>query len=164
MRLPYSLFLCLILGTLMGNAIAHQQKAAITTVLFNQNSGNLEVMHRFLLHDAEHGVKILFGKGANILTKEETQQTFTQYVTSKFSITDLQGQSLPLTLVGHDIEGSFFWVYQEVPISDWKGLRIKHTTLQEIWSKQINTINIEGKGAVQTMHLDQFSNWQQIVF
>lgn len=36
---------------------AHQIKAAITTVLFNQRTENIEVMHRFNLHDAEHAVK-----------------------------------------------------------------------------------------------------------
>lgn len=44
---------------------AHQIKAAITTVLFNPRTENIEVMHRFNLHDAEHAVKALFDKRAD---------------------------------------------------------------------------------------------------
>ena len=36
---------------------AHEMKSAITKVLFNQRTGNIEVMHRFYVHDAEHAVK-----------------------------------------------------------------------------------------------------------
>ena len=39
-----------------GQAVAHQQKIAITTVLFNPRTENIEIMHRFNLHDAEHAV------------------------------------------------------------------------------------------------------------
>jgi hypothetical protein len=39
-------------------AFAHQQKAAETTVLFNKRSGQLEVSHRFYMHDTEHAVLI----------------------------------------------------------------------------------------------------------
>ena len=49
-------------GVMVTSALAHQQRAAITKVLFNKNTGNLEVMHRFFLHDTEHAVQMLFDK------------------------------------------------------------------------------------------------------
>ncbi len=61
-------------------AQAHQIKAAITTVLFNPRTENIEVMHRFNLHDAEHAVKALFDKHADIMDDIETQQQFADYV------------------------------------------------------------------------------------
>ena len=60
-------------------AQAHQIKAAITTVLFNPRTENIEVMHRFNLHDAEHAVKALFDKHADIMDDIETQQQFADY-------------------------------------------------------------------------------------
>ncbi len=50
----------LLLFMACGHAAAHQQKIAITTVLFNPRTQNIEIMHRFNLHDAEHAVKALF--------------------------------------------------------------------------------------------------------
>mgnify|MGYP000103148218 CR=1 FL=1 len=45
-------------------AVAHQQKTSISKVLFNQRTSNIEIMHRFRVHDAEHAVKHIFGKDA----------------------------------------------------------------------------------------------------
>ena len=55
-----------------GQAVAHQQKIAITTVLFNPRTENIEIMHRFNLHDAEHAVKAMFKKTADILDDKDT--------------------------------------------------------------------------------------------
>ena len=43
----------LLLLCLLPLAWAHQDREAITQVLFNPRTGNIEVMHRFLLHDVE---------------------------------------------------------------------------------------------------------------
>ena len=78
----------MMLSVLAGNgqALAHEMKTALTRVLFNTRSGNLEVMHRFYVHDAEHGVKELFDKSADLLNSEQTQQTFSQYVSEHFAL------------------------------------------------------------------------------
>ena len=68
--LTFFLSVFVLLVASLGNnsaVLAHQQKAAETTVLFNKNSGQLEVMHRFYLHDTEHAVQKLFDKSADIL-------------------------------------------------------------------------------------------------
>ena len=41
-------------------SMAHQLKSSVTTVLFNQRTHNIELMHRFYLHDTEHAVGSLF--------------------------------------------------------------------------------------------------------
>ena len=105
-----------LLGTLLFAAFsisAHQQKTAISTVLFNPRTGNIEIMHRFRVHDAEHAVKEIFGKDADIIGSKETQQQFGDYVNQRFSLFDSEQQSLPLKMIGVELEGQFFWVYQE---------------------------------------------------
>ena len=77
----------LIMGAFTTNLYAHQQKAAITKVLFNKNTGNLEVMHRFFLHDTEHAVQALFDRSADILNSEKTQQQFADYVVDRPTLT-----------------------------------------------------------------------------
>ena len=131
---------------------AHQIKAAITTVLFNPRTQNIEVSHRFNLHDAEHAAKALFEKTADILDEIETQERFAKYVTERFTLLDQSDSALPLTLVGFEVEGKHVWVYQETQQPpELKGLKVRHDSLRDIWNDQVNTLNVEGKGAVKTL-------------
>lgn len=131
---------------------AHQQKTAISTVLFNPRTENIEVMHRFSLHDAEHAVRHIFGKNADIIGSAKTQQQFSDYVSKRFAMSKEGGQSIPLKSAGFEIEGKFFWVYQETAEPEQlDNLVISHNALRDLWPSQINTINVEGKGDIQTL-------------
>ncbi|WP_286232924.1 DUF6702 family protein [Thalassotalea sediminis] len=143
------LMLCMVL--LSDTVLAHQQKAAISTVLFNPRTENIEVSHRFYLHDAEHAVKHIFGKNADIIKSKETQQRFFEYVMTRFSLKDDKGNALALGSVGFEVDGKFFWVYQETkqPVL-LGGLTIEHSALRDIWPSQTNTVNVEGRGDVKT--------------
>ncbi len=132
-------------------ATAHQLRTAITKVLFNKNTGNLEVMHRFYLHDTEHAVQMLFDKKADIRNSANTRELFANYVSNRFAIKPLDGKELQLTPVGHEIERIYFWVYQEVKApEDLQGLSMIHNALRDIWSDQVNTVNVEGIGDLRT--------------
>ena len=130
---------------------AHQQKEAVTRVLFNARTGNIEVMHRFLLHDAEHAVKKLRRGDSDILGSPVDQAYFSDYVYQHFAISDQDGKVLPLTPVGHEIEGRFFWVYSEtsIPVTI-ESLSMRHDSLQDIWPEQVNLVNVERNGVVQS--------------
>ncbi len=133
-------------------AAAHQIKAAITTVLFNPRTENIEVMHRFNLHDAEHAVKVLFDKKADILGDEGTQKAFADYVAARFNLLNAKDESLALKTVGYETEGKFFWVYQETEQPpELEGLRIRHDALRDVWPAQVNTLNVEGQGDIKTL-------------
>lgn len=141
-------------------AFAHQQKAAETTVLFNKNSGQLEVSHRFYLHDTEHAVQSLFDKNADILDSEETQQQFANYVAKQFLVHTLTNENLPLSSVGYEVEGKFFWVYQETAIpEELSGVKLFNGSLRSLWPTQINMVNIEGKGNIRTLYFSDNKDW-----
>lgn len=130
--------------TLVSSAFAHQQKEAITRVLFNPRTGNIEVMHRFLLHDVEHASKTLFGESADLLQNPADRDRFEHYVQKRFVLTDQDGAPLPLTPVGNEIEGRFLWVYAETVIPKaLTALRISHSALHDVWSEQTNLVNVE---------------------
>ncbi len=142
----------LLLFMACGQAVAHQQKTAITTVLFNPRTENIEIMHRFNLHDAEHAVKALFKKTADILDDEETQTAFAEYVAKRFVLQNAKNSNLALNLVGFEAEGKHFWVYQETAQPpELQGLQVRHDALRDLWPSQVNTINVEGKGDLQTL-------------
>ncbi len=148
--------LLMLLGLLIGHGIsqvwAHQQKEAITTVLFNTRTGNIEVMHRFLLHDAEHAVKILRQSSADLIGSAADQDWFADYVFRCFSLHDQDDRLLPLSPVGHEIDGRFFWVYAETPVSpDINALTIRHDALRDIWTEQVNLVNVERAGQTRSV-------------
>lgn len=143
---------------------AHEMKSAITKVLFNQRTGNIEVMHRFYVHDAEHAVKKLLDKSADLIAKPSTRDSFALYVSSHFQLKS-DGQDLKLNLVGNELDGRFFWVYQEVAIpQQLTQLDVRHDSLQTLWKDQVNVINIEGRGKVKTLKFTPELKWQQVQF
>lgn len=130
---------------------AHQQKEAITRILFNPRTANIEVMHRFLLHDAEHAVKQLLDADADILNSESTRKSFADYVYAHFSMSDQDGNLIDLAPVGHEIEGRFIWVYEEAPIpATVTALRITHDALRDLWPEQKNLVNVEWDGHLKS--------------
>lgn len=147
-----TLWLLLIALLLSTAAMAHQKKEAITRIVFNERTGNIEVMHRFLLHDAEHAAKKLFGGDANIMTDVATQKQFADYVREQFVLSDSKGGALTLKPVGEETEGAFIWVYAERPIPEaLDGLKLRHNALRELWPDQVNLVNIERNGTVSTL-------------
>ena len=144
-----------LLGTLLFAAFslsAHQQKTAISTVLFNPRTENIEIMHRFRVHDAEHAVREILGKDADIIDSKKTQEQFGEYVNQRFSLFGSDEQSLPLKMVGVELDGKFFWVYQETTQpTKMDNMTIRHDALRDLWPEQVNTINVEGKGKLQTL-------------
>jgi hypothetical protein len=136
------MLLVLLIGT--SHAYAHQQKAGVTNIVLNPRTQVLEVMHRLYMHDAEHAVKHLWSKDADIIASRETQTKFAEYVASRFGLYDKNEQAYALKLVGFEVEGRFFWVYQEMPLpTDLTELTVRHQVLQDIWSAQQNLVNID---------------------
>ncbi len=154
MRLRCLVSLLTLLMLITSPVAAHQKKTAITTILFNARSGNIEVMHRFLVHDAEHAVKQIreMRTRANILESETTRAAFSQYVAERFFLYDENDALLELTLLGSEIDGSSIWVYQEIPIPErLDALTVWHNALRDIWFEQVNRVNIERNKQTDTL-------------
>jgi len=133
------------------HAFSHQQKSAISTISFNPNTQKIEIAHRFRIHDAEHAVKHIFDKDADIIASEQTKEQFSDYVNQHFSML-VDDKHIVLSNVGYENDGQFFWVYQETAKPPkLTNLSIRHDALRDIWPSQINTINIEGNGKLQTL-------------
>jgi len=142
----------------VAHASAHQQKEAITRVLFNPRTGNIEIMHRFLLHDAEHAVKRLRNSDADMLGSPDDRDYFSQYVHRHFSMADQDGLRLSLSPVGNEIEGRFLWIYAETAIPQAiESLTLSHSALLDLWPEQVNLVNVERNGNVRSATFTQGS-------
>lgn len=149
------LFLLLMLA-LPFTGYAHQQKNAVTRVLFNANTGNIEVMHRFFIHDAEHAASQIFGERLTLMESAESRQLFSNYVMNRFAIeasfADGSSKGLALEYVGEEIDGQYLWVYQEV--SEDAGitaLSIVNLALRDVWQDQTNLVNVERDGEIYSL-------------
>ena len=130
-----------------GPANAHEQKAALTKVVFNDRTNNIEVMHRLSRHDAEHAARDLW-EGAD-LEDPQTLRNLANYVRSRFSLANGLGDDVTLTVVGEEIDDVYLWVYHEAPIDPKLGkLTIENRILFEFWDDQSNLVNLEIDGNV----------------
>jgi len=128
----------------IGNgAFAHEQREALSKIIFNERSGNVEIMHRISLHDAEHAAKALWGV-LNLETEKEARLNFSNYVRSRFFLRNNAGEKISLSPIGQEIEGPYLWVYHETPITDeMQTFTIENRILHEFWDDQSNLVNVE---------------------
>ncbi len=161
MKLKIIIFI--FMGLISTAVCAHQQKMATTTVSFNHRVDNIEVMHKFYLHDAEHAVRDLFDPSADILSSKATQNSFAEYVQTQFAIEINNSKQLPLKFVGLELDGKYIWIYQETPIpKQVTELSISNGALQELWPSQLNLVNIEGKGELQSLLFNDSDQWLNV--
>ncbi|MFT5521867.1 MAG: hypothetical protein ACI9IA_002473 [Enterobacterales bacterium] len=124
--------------------LAHQKKEAITRVIFNERLNNIEIIHRFSIHDAEHAAKMLFGKSTDLIDSPDSQEQFANYVLENFSISKNAETPITLTSVGFEIDARYIWIYQETALqSDIESLLITHNALRDVWPDQVNLLNVE---------------------
>ena len=147
----------------VGVVEAHQQKETYTTVLFNDRTGNLEISHRFYIHDAEHALAKEIKANADLHNDEETRKLFTYYIAENFSLKDSKNKLVPLRLVGSEIDGKYFWVYQETPITaHMNEFHVSMSALQDVWPQQINHINFERNKTVNSIRLNKNDEWKLV--
>lgn len=141
-----------LLGLISGAALAHQQKSTLIEVLFNERSGKIEIAHRYILHDAEYAVRVELGINGDLYTKAQTRADFAAYVADNFSLATPSGETLPLTMLGTEIDDGFLWVYQETTSPDAiKGLVVRSTALRDIWPTQVNRVNVKQGAVIKTV-------------
>lgn len=139
---------------------AHQQKTAVTRLLFNSNTGSLEIMHRLFLHDAEHAANVVFGAKQNIIQSADSRALFGSYVVNRFAVAfddNASLQELAPIYLGEEIDGQYLWVYQEVPdfatrhIGKALQLRVINSVLRDVWPDQSNLVNVERGGKIESI-------------
>ncbi len=143
-------------------SLAHEQKTALTDIFYNERTGNLEIAHRFSLHDAEHTLNKVTDVKADLALSSEGRAAFAKYVAERFGIMLSDKESLPLALVGQELEGGYLWVYQEAKIPKPIGasFSIKNTILQEVIKGQVNTVNVRYRSQVATFVFEAGTGWK----
>ena len=144
---------------------AHEQKVALTDILFNKRTGNLEIAHRISLHDAEHTLHKVSKSTKDLVKSAKAQAAFAKYVAGRFELTLDNKTNLKLTLVGQEIERGYFWVYQEtkIPKPVDASFSIANTFLQDVVKGQVNTVNVRNGSKVSTFEFKAKSGRKRYV-
>ena len=131
-------------------SFAHKQKVALTDILYNERTGNLEIAHRISLHDAEHALHEVIESKDDLTKSPKARAAFAKYVVQRFELTLKDKTKLKLTLVGQEIERGYLWVYQETKIPEpaTASFFIANTILQDVIKGQVNTVNIRSGSQV----------------
>ncbi len=163
MRPLLRLMVALLILGLQVEAQAHQLRATITTALLNARTGNIEVMHRFFSHDAEHALALITGRAADLVDDREDRMRFAVYVHERFALQGVGATLAPLELVGAELEGDFLWVYQRTPMPPGlTGLRARFGALRDVWADQVNTLNVECQRQVRTLTFAGDADWLEV--
>lgn len=144
-------------------SIAHEQKTALTEIFYNERTGNLEIAHRFSIHDAEHALQKATDTKGDIAKSAEAQAAFAKYVADRFELTFKDKSALKLTLVGQELERGYLWVYQEtkIPAAVGAPFFIDNTILQGVVKGQVNTVNVRYRSQVATFVFEAESGRKQ---
>ena len=148
-----------------GPVFGHLQNSALTVLSVKADQGGIEVMHRFYVHDVEKAVKTTSGEAVDFIQDEKAQATFGRHVMENFSLRDTEKGELALEYIGHEVDGKFFWVYQEYrsPI-DVKAISVFHSALVELFPKQRNLVNLEYDSVVKSLFFDKGDTWKTFAF
>lgn len=130
---------------------AHQQKLAISILSHNERTGMIEVVHQVPLHDAEHALRAIGNKQADVISDIESRRAFARYVADRFELS-LEGKPIELVTLGSEIEGGGLFIYQE-GTSPGQGatLEVRSQILTDIWARQENRVNLGNGTNVETL-------------
>lgn len=158
-------WVCTCLGLVILPAQAHQQNHALSTIIAKPAKQGLEVMHRFYIHDIEFAVKKHQKNTTNFAHDNNAQQFFAQHVIDTFNLRSHDKQPLPLSSIGYEIEGKYFWVYQELNHSiDITNFEIRYETLLDVFPDQQNLVNMDVNGKTKSITFRKGSNWKSFSF
>ncbi|WP_375443945.1 DUF6702 family protein [uncultured Fibrella sp.] len=150
-RIRHSVFLPLLLLLVMAVTLVafrwHDFHTSLTQMQFEAKSQTVEISIRMFTDDLEtaltheNGGKLVqFGGPAKL------DQLLERYVRKHFVVADAQRKPKPYTYVGYEQESDAHWVYIEMPAGGpdpFKNIVIKQDILMDVFSDQVNLINIQ---------------------
>lgn len=131
-----------------GDSFAHRLARSETEVRISDD-GQVDVLHSFHVHDAQNA---LFKAGLierPDLSPLRARARLSLYVAERFGL-KVNGQWIDLTIIDSEISGSHVFVYQSGTLPPGL-ITVKAGMLRDLISNQINSVNVEKDGRVQTL-------------
>ncbi|MEO0400044.1 MAG: DUF6702 family protein [Pseudomonadota bacterium] len=131
---------------------AHVGAYVLTTIVWNADSGTLEVVHRIHTHHAQDAASLQLGGGPATFDDLKSLAALGLYTETRFAIAALNEEPIPLEFIGAEPQGDYILVYQEAAYADEPaGLRVKNDLLADVFRNQVNQVNVSLKGQALTL-------------
>jgi hypothetical protein len=123
---------------------AHEFHTSLAQIQYNKSSQSFEVSLRVFTDDLEAALaKENNNQKVSIAEAKLADPLIEKYVNKHLLILNKQNQKLPMTFVGKEIEVDVTWIYVEIAASgELNGLRIQNSILTELFSDQVNIVNL----------------------
>lgn len=142
-------------------AEAHRAPGSLSTIEYNDATGNTEIVHRLHSHDAELGVGTMIERADLSVLTLEGRALIALYVEERFRI-ESGPEPVRLSLVGAELAGDYLLVYQE-----WAGrlpapIRLRNDILRDAFPEQINQVNLEVDGVIRSLVFANDDDWRPV--
>lgn len=165
--MKYTAFLIALLIIVTGfSAQAHDYHASITDVRYNPKTQSLEVAVKVFTDDLENALSRRSNSKIRYNKSNKHQQLLQEYVQTSLSFGLEKNKPLKYRFLGSEEETDAIWIYVEVPVnaSGLQQLYVKNTILTELFSDQMNVVNITYKGKVNSVLLQKNDIEKKLMF
>lgn len=158
MKLKLLPFLLLLLFVYVKPAAAHEYHASIADVRYNPRTQSLEVAVKVFMDDLEDALSkrnkttVVYSH-----TSEQVKKYLTDYLSSNLVLEVEKGKPLKQKYVGSEEDADVVWMYLEMPVqqTSLSQLYVKNALLTELFSDQMNIVNINYKGKTESVLLQR---------
>lgn len=149
------------------SAVAHRMPLGMTTVVYNEVSGSVEIVHKLHRHDAEQAMlEVIEEPGADLM-EVPVQARLALYTEAHFQIARVvngePGQPLALELVGAELDGDYVLIYQEYPGQLPSEIAVRDDILRDLFPQQVNRVNVTTEAGTQSLVFKRDDGWLQLV-
>ncbi|TPE44648.1 DUF6702 family protein [Pontibacter mangrovi] len=152
------LLLLLFVSFLPKPAAAHDYHASIADVRFNPRTQHLELAVKVFMDDLETALsqrnktKVVYSP-----TSEQVKKYLSEYLRTNLVLEVEKGKPLKQNLLGSEEDADVVWMYLEVPVNQasLSQLYVKNALLTELFSDQMNIVNINYKGKTESVMMQR---------
>ena len=135
-------------------ASAHRFHAGLADIVFNQQTGSIEVVHTYMAHDIDALLAAQAGRQID-LTKPEDEALLRKYVEERFYLLGQDKARLPLKWVGVTVSVESVVIYRELAATPLASIAQVHDeVLMDFMPRQANTVNVTRDGATVSLAFD----------
>ncbi len=147
----------LALSTFSFFAHAHDFHTSITDIKYNPRTQSLEVAVKVFTDDLENVLSRKNKVKVTYSNSEKVNTYLSAYLQNTLSFETTKGKPLKYKLVGSEEESDAVWIYVEVPVStpNLQQLYVKNAVLTDLFEDQMNIVNINYKGKIESMLLQK---------
>lgn len=148
-------FILIALFVVFSSFSVHKYYSSITKVEIDENEKLLKIHTQLFVDDFEEVLKERYNMSSLVFSdlSQKEKETIESYIAKKIQI-KVNRSLVELSYLGCEIEDELLYIYLESEITDIvKRIDVKNTLLQDVFTEQHNTVDVNYKNKVKSLHL-----------